>query len=279
MPIAQSFYRVLARVRHNLTAFHTGGEGIHSPYLFYLVRYLMYDRNVYYAWIDIEQMRSAMLGVPKLLHIKDFGTGCDRSCLVQHIAKNCLADRKTDELLFRLIIYLYGEDRIHDQALQHLNIVELGTSLGLTTAYLAAADSRNKVTTFEGADEVLDIAKRNWNKLNLTNITPILGNIDATLPQWIELINKDSACVRVDLVFHDANHTAAATLKYYENLRPLLHHKSIYVLDDIHYSREMEQAWEMLKARPEVTSSMDLYRVGILFFDPCYLPKNYKLRI
>jgi predicted O-methyltransferase YrrM len=152
-----------------------------------------------------------------------------------------------------------------------LEILELGTSLGVTTAYLAAADSRNRVVTLEGSGEILKVAKGLWKALKLENIEWKEGNIDDTL----------FICARekIDLAFVDANHTYEATMRYVNFLLPRMREKGIIVLDDIHYSGQMERAWQELRNDSRITTSMDLYHVGLLFFDPHYLKRNYIIRL
>jgi len=268
MRIAQVLYRFRAYLRHQLTAWNTGGEGIHSPYLFYLVRMLFYDRHSFYCWSDIEACRRQMLLSDKVVEVEDFGTGCSGSRRVAAIAARSVKPAQQAQLLFRLVQFLS-----HDKG-EPLHILELGTCLGLTTAYLALPDKRNKVVTFEGSGALLAIARKNWQALGIRNLEGVEGDIGDTLSIYARA-RKD----KVDFVFMDANHTYEATLQYYEYLRPLLHAKSIVVVDDIHADAGMYRAWRQLCAREEVTSSMDLYHYGLLFFDPHYLKRNYILRV
>ena len=264
-------YRLGAFLKHRLTSWNTGGEGIHSPYLFYIVRMLMYDRNPYYSWERIESRRTAMLHAPKLIQTQDFGTGTSSSKLVCDIAKRELEKRRNAEFLFRLVSFLGHEKG------QPLNIVELGTSLGITTAYLAMADSRNKVYTFEGSKETLEVAESNWRHLEISNIVPLLGNIDDTLYNYAR--ERTTGSSSIDFAFLDANHTEEATLRYFDILAQQAGDKSIFVFDDIHYSKGMARAWERIKQDARVTTTMDCFDFGIVFFDPHYLRRNYTLRL
>ena len=81
------------------------------------------------------------------------------------------------------------------------------------------------------------------------------------------------------MAYVDANHTYEATMRYADFLLNRLTEKGILVLDDIHYSEQMERAWSELKADPRVTTSMDLYHVGLLFVDTHYLKRHYRIRI
>jgi predicted O-methyltransferase YrrM len=141
----------------------------------------------------------------------------------------------------------------------------------VTTAYLASACSRNRVVTLEGSEAVLRVAQGVWKALRLENIAWQEGNIDDTLYIY--------AREKLDLVYLDANHTYDATMRYAAFLLPRLTEKGVLVIDDIHYSKEMERAWLALRDDPRVTTSMDLYHCGLLFVDPHYLKRNYRIRI
>ena len=261
-------FRILAWLRHQLTSWNTGGEGIHSPYLFHLVRHIISDDNRYYCWADIEERREAMLRAPKLINVRDYGSrgqGKDEKRLVCDIAKTSLESAKNGQLFFRIVNWLSHEKGAP------LRIMELGTNLGITTAYLAMPDSRNKVLTFEGSGALVELAELNWRKLGIKNIEAVQGNIDDTLNTY--------ARVETDVVYMDANHRKEPTVRYFEALLPCMGEKSVVIIDDIHHSREMEEAWELLKNYSDVTTTMDFFDFGILFFDKHYLKKHYKLRI
>ena len=172
-----------------------------------------------------------------------------------------------------------------------LHILELGTSLGITTAYMASVSSQNSVLTFEGSEAVLRVAQGVWRALRLENIQWQLGNIDDTLfniysaqrqalSRNVQRPKTDSVPQRpIDLAFIDANHTYEATKRYVDWLMPHMTGKGIIVIDDIHYSSDMERAWQELKADERVTTSMDLYHIGLIFVDPHYLKRHYRIKI
>jgi len=260
-------------LRHAVSAWNTGGEGIHSPRLFYLVRHLFYESSELYAWEAIEQRRQAMLRAPKLIHIRDFGTGQDRDELVMHIARTSLMDRKMAQLLSRLVHYMSGSEYVTGRR-RPLTIVELGTSLGITTAYLASASPNNRVVSFEGSEEIAAMAALNWGKLNLENIQQIQGAIDDTL--YIYARESEQP---VDFVLMDANHTGEATLRYLEWLLPIMDQDGIIAVDDIRYSRDMYAAWKTITRHPQVTATMDLGRMGLVFLYPQVQQRTYHLRV
>ena len=290
MELRVALYRAKSWLRHQLTAWNTGGEGVHSPYLFEWVRMVMMDKNAYYIWGEIERCREKMLRDERELEFVDYGSGklkgkngklkgengerrrvCD-------IARRSLAKRKYAQMLSRLVNWLGASHRLENGSgtaysleFRGLTIVELGTSLGVTTAYMAAMDSRNRVVTFEGCEAVANIAKENWKALNINNIECRVGEID------VEELVRDIE--HLDVAFIDANHTYEGTCKYFDVLAGKVREKSVIVVDDIHYSEEMEQAWKAICADERVTSTIDLYQMGLVFFDKHYWKRNYKMRL
>lgn len=277
MSKSTQIHSICAFFKHFFSSWNTSGEGIHSPYLFELVRFIIRDRNAYYCFADIERRREYLKACDDELDVVDFGSrgskeGTHIRRKVSFIAKNHLERPEVGQLLFRLVNWI-GE---HEK--RPLQILELGTSLGITTAYLASPDSRNNVRTYEGSGEVLKVAQGVWRALRLENISWVEGNIDDTLlPSDLSLLYNAPA--RVDIAYVDANHTYEATKRYADFLLERLNQKGVLAIDDIHYSEEMERAWSELKADPRVTTTMDLYHLGLIFVDPHYLKRHYKIRI
>ena len=271
---------------------------------------VMMDTNSYYKWEGIEACRKDMLRDSRVIYFVDYGRsrselmdatlmdngrcaiGQRRVC---DIARRSLTKRKYAEMLFRLVNWLGGgkmDAALLDAALMDngrsqselmdtsrgaekgLTIVELGTSLGVTTAYLAAADSRNKVVTFEGCEAVATIAKENWKRLNISNIECVVGELGVDSLQ----LTVDSLR-GIDVAFIDANHAYASTCEYFNVLADMTHEKSVIVVDDIHYSEEMERAWKEICGDERVTSTIDLYQMGLVFFDKHYWKRNYKMSL
>ena len=261
----------------------------------------MSDKNTYYVWDEIEEIRQEMLKDTRELEFVDYGSGGPlptspkgRSANMRRvcdIAKGSLARRKDAQLLARLVGWLgrplltppsrggIGDEASEDR--KGLTIVELGTSLGVTTAYLAAMDSRNKVVTYEGCPAVAEVARANWEKLGLNNIACVVGEITVDSLQFTvdSLQLTVDSLSGIDVAFIDANHTYEATLTYFNALASRVHEKSVVVVDDIHYNEDMEKAWKAICADERVTTTMDLYRMGLVFFDKHYWRKHYKMRI
>ena len=278
-------YRVRTWLRRYLTAWNTGGEGVHSPYLFEWVRMVMSDKHAYRIWNDIERVRAQMLTSKEVVEFVDYGSAKKLRSLendteaaysvelrdtrrVKDIAKRSLAKAKYAQMLFRLVNWLGHQLRKDDEG---LTIVELGTSLGVTTAYMAGVDARDDVYTYEGCEAVAKIARDNWKALGINNIECRIGAINGE-------ILKD--CLeRVDIAFVDANHTYEASLEYFNVLADKVHEKSVIVMDDIYHSEEMEKAWKEICEDERVTTTIDLYQMGLVFFDKHYWKRNYRMRL
>ena len=247
------FTLALKYLRYLFTAANGKGHGVHSPFVFEFITRVLNDNRRFYAFDAIEKTRTQLLSNHRLIEIQDFGAGSrvakTNTRKISDVAKGSLKPAKYSQLLFRMIDY-YGPTQI----------IELGTSLGITTAYLASANPAAKVTTFEGSSAIAQIAGHNHGLLGLSNISLIEGNFDEQLPLWLAQ-NKS-----VDFAFIDGNHAFKPTMAYFESLLAVVQDHSILVFDDIHWSEEMEAAWAQISAHPRVTLSIDLFFIGVVFF-------------
>ncbi len=236
-------YRLRAKTTH----------GTHSPFVFDMLNKAIYSPHPFYAYKKIERYRRQLLASDEQIQCTDYGAGAtDGGHQVKHvnaIAKKAVKSAKYGQLLFRLVNYF-----------QPKTILELGTSLGVTTCYLSAANSESKVITIEGCPETAAIAQKNWSDLGYKNILPQVGNFDALLPETLKDIQT------LDFVFFDGNHRKQATLDYFNLCMEKSHAKSIFVMDDIYWSEEMKEAWGIIKADARVTITIDLFFVGLVFF-------------
>lgn len=211
---------------------------------------------------SIEKLRSDLYRNKNTIHRVDFGAGSgsgkSSKKRINQIAKHSLKSKKWAALLSRMAVYFKARQ-----------IVELGTSCGITSAYLAKTNSNSKIYTFEGDPSILAIAETVFKALRIDNIEMLVGNFDNTLP---EFLNKNQ---KLDFVFIDGNHQKEPTLRYFHQLLSHLHHNSVVVFDDIHWSKEMEQAWLEIKQHPAVTLSIDLFTLGILFFKTDFKVKQH----
>lgn len=229
------------------------GHGTHSPFIFHFITQVLNDRKLYTEYDQVENLRDQLTRDNTLLTLEDLGAGSSfgktNKRTIAAIAKGSAKPQKIGQLLFRIV-----------KAYQPQTIVELGTSLGITTSYLSLGKPDARVITMEGAREVAAEAGKNFRQLGIKNIEVKQGNFDAILMPV--LAGLDS----VDLAFIDGNHRREPTERYFRDLLPKINNDSILIFDDIHWSPEMEQAWETIKAEPRVSCSVDLFFTGLVFF-------------
>ncbi|MGI4865691.1 MAG: O-methyltransferase [Janthinobacterium lividum] len=259
-------YQALSYLRYWLRS--GNAHGLHSPFVFGLYTTVICQAGEFRAFGRIEWRRHKLLRSNKSITVTDFGAGSQVAGAggtqrrISAIARHAAKPPRLAQLLFRLVNHF-----------QPATILELGTSLGLTTAYLAAADSRNQVITFEGCPNTAAVAQETFTRLRLRNIKLVEGNLDQTLPATLAGLDKP-----VDFVFFDGNHRYEPTLRYFEQCLAKAHENSVFVLDDIHWSAEMERAWEAVKSNPAVTVTVDLFYVGLVFFRKTQPRQDFWLR-
>jgi predicted O-methyltransferase YrrM len=205
----------------------------------------------YYFFLNAEILRNELLQTETKIEKIELGTGNkkNKKIKISDIAKTALKSSKEAQLMFKLVNYF-----------QPKNILEIGTSLGVTTSYIAAANSNANVVTIEGCPNTLAVAKSNFEKLRIKNITTHCGNFDEILPTVLSKFQT------LDFVFFDGNHRYQPTINYFNLCLEKVNENSVFVFDDIHWSAEMTKAWDEIKNHKQVTVTIDLFSVGLVFF-------------
>lgn len=234
-------------------AANSKGHGTHSPFVFEFITKVMNDFTKYEDYERVEVIRTRMLADNTELLIQDLGAGSaitsSNRRSVASIAKTAVKPRKFGQLLYRMVKYY-----------QPRTILELGTSLGITTSYLALANPQAKVVTIEGASTIAAKARENFAALGLTNVESIIGNFDDIL-ESVLMQNPG-----IDFVFLDGNHRQEPTERYFRQLLPHVHNDTLLIFDDIHWSKEMDNAWANIVQHEAVTCDIDLFYIGIISF-------------
>ena len=261
----QKIHQIKYFIKHLAQAHSRLGHGVHSPFVYELVEQVFNNNGEYYSFKAIEKLRVRLRNDKTIVEVEDFGAGSTQTQnnrrSISSIAKSALLGKEHAQLLFRLV-----------NRFQPKTIIELGTSLGLSSAYLASACKHAMVHTFEGSPEISKLAQNNLKHLNLKNIKLHTGPFDLELPKLLDAIDS------IDFAFIDGNHKYEPTLKYFNLLLQKSHPKSIFVFDDIYWSEGMTKAWKEIIAQPEVTVSIDLYRMGIVFFRTESPKQDFKIR-
>lgn len=249
-------------LRYYATASNSKGHGVHSPFVFNFIKFIKNDRQQYPCFSLIEQCRKKLLANSQLIEVQDFGAGSTviktKNRRIDAIAASSLKPKKFAQLFHRMV-----------KTYQPANIIELGTSFGISTAYMASAAPNAAVYSLEGAPAIAQIAQQTFDQLGIKNIQLIQGDFEKTLPNLIEQIDN------IDFAYVDGNHREAPTLDYFHQLLAKTHEHSVIIFDDIHWSEEMEKAWEIIKMHEAVTLSIDLFFIGIIFFKKEFKVKQH----
>lgn len=234
---------------------------IHSPYFYNWANTILDDNSPYPALTSIQKIRQELLRNKKKITVADYGTGKSNKRTIASIAAHSAKSHKYGALLFKMAAF----HKPH-------NMIELGTSLGLSAAYQAMARTSANFTTLEGCPQTASIAQQTFTQLKQNQIKITVGNFDQTFEKVL------SEYESVDWIFFDGNHTYKATIAYFTQALPYIHQNTIFIFDDINWSKEMQQAWLEIKGNKHVTSTIDIFTMGIVFFDAGFSKQHFTLK-
>jgi predicted O-methyltransferase YrrM len=259
------YFRVVKYLNYIILARHKRGHGIHSPFVFDLVSRVFRNKIDPVIVFSIEQVRKKMISDKKIILVKDLGSGSKvlktKFRRVSDIARYSSVSRKYGMLLSKMAAE-FGNPLI----------LELGTSLGISTMYMAFSCTDAQVCTIEGSPEIAGIAKNSFVEAGLGNINVIEASFDDVLPALTDSGEKPG------LVFIDGNHRKEPVLKYFNMIADMSGSTTVIIIDDINYSEEMAEAWKTIKLHKKVSVSLDIYRMGIVFFREGINHNDYVIR-
>ncbi|MFB6258529.1 MAG: O-methyltransferase [Flavobacteriales bacterium] len=239
-----------------------GRYRIHSPFVHELLENTLRDDSPRPAYRVIEERKNGLQKNRDRISVKDMGAGSKWSKKekrrIRDIATCSGVDKRYGRLLYRLA-----------ERFAPSHAVELGSSLGIGTLYLAGG-CKGSVHSIEGCPNSAAIARESIEQSGFGNATILQGDLQEELPPLLEQLPW------IDLMRIDGDHRGSALLHYFERGMEKAHNDTLFILDDIHWSPDMEKAWETLKKDPRVTLTLDLYRMGLLFLrkeqkDPIHL--------
>ena len=244
------------QVKHFIHHFFTAkrkGHGIHSPFAYRLCEEVFYNTNSFYDFEALKNIRAGLLNDSTVLHVEDFGAGSKtftgNTRKIKDIAEKGISPVKQSEIIYKLINFLNCRQ-----------CIELGTSIGINTLYLAKGNKHTHVTTIEGSKSIFEFAKALAQRNNTHNIDFIHAKFDDALPALLNSMPPP------DLLYIDGNHTCEATMKYFNMALKHKHNNSVFIFDDIYWSPGMTKAWEEIKQHHSVTLSIDAFYFGLVFF-------------
>ncbi|MDZ7879478.1 MAG: class I SAM-dependent methyltransferase [Saprospiraceae bacterium] len=258
---------------------------VHSPFVFEFVQNVLEDDRAFYVFHETDILRGELLASKESIEVEDFGAGSvvdglKKTRKIRSIAGSALSPAFQCQWLFKTI-----------ELYKPLTVIELGTSLGISTLHLAeGAPRRAKIMTLEGSPEIAKAARRNFDwfydtfrKTGLRHNDPsllnfdkyadnfstefekhkieiVVGKFDETLPKVLSAIDV------LNFAFIDGNHQRLPTIDYFEQCLTKANDQTVLIFDDIHWSEDMEAAWGAIKGHPRVRLSIDLFWCGIVFF-------------
>jgi predicted O-methyltransferase YrrM len=259
------FFRVTGYLKYLTFSRNRKGHGIHSPFVFDLVSRVFRNKNDPGGLSVIENIRRELKKDKRIIELNDLGAGSgnegDKFRKVSDIAVTSSVPEKYGIFLSNMAFEFAGT-----------MIVEFGTSFGISAMYMAFNCSGASLFTMEGSPAVAVIAKDNFRKAGLTNIKVLTGSFEEKLPEII------SMGISPGLVYIDGDHRKKPLLEYFEQIVKIADAKTVVIIDDINYSIEMHEAWCLIRKHEKVSFTIDIYRMGIVFFRSGTGRNSYMIR-
>jgi predicted O-methyltransferase YrrM len=259
------FFRIFNYLNYILVSLNRKGHGIHSPFVFDIVNRVFRNKSVDPVVNTIENIRKKLRDDKRIIDVRDFGTGSNGQGnnlrRVSEIARDSPVPEKYGKFLANMAAE-YGRPMV----------IEFGTSFGVSTMYMASSVSETPVFSMEGCPAIAGIAESNFRESGLRNITLKVGSFEESIPEIVRM------GITPGLVFIDGNHRKKPLLGYFEKMAEISGNDTVIIIDDINYSSEMKEAWNEIRHFGLVTLTIDLYRMGIVYFRKGISRNNYIIR-
>jgi predicted O-methyltransferase YrrM len=249
------FFRTKEYLLYLIFSGYRKGHGIHSPFIYDIVSRVFRNKTDEAVVSKIESIRKELFRDKRMILVNDLGAGSvtvrqkERSRRVSDIARHSPVPGRYGVFLSNLARE-FGSS----------GIIELGTSLGISSMYMALSGTDGIVNTIEGCPETARIAEESFRKAGIRNIALHCGSFDDCLPA---VLGSSSA---PGMVFIDGNHRKEPVMKYFEMIAQKSSGNTVVVIDDIYHSPEMKDAWQSIKSHKKVSVTIDVFRMGIVFF-------------
>ena len=250
-------------ILYRCTAKPTTGHGIHSPMVYDFTRTVLGNHNNLDTPNEVNWFRDWHMDSQISLAPSDYGASSrnmKKSEKLDILIRNSSVSPKAGAMLNRLAKWANAK-----------HILELGTSVGISTMYLASANPNSTVVTLEGDWQRVEFATNSFDLFNFKNIKLIEGDFDQGLKQAFDILPT------LDIVFFDGNHKAEPTLRYFKQCLKHINENSIFIFDDIRWSHEMYKAWKVVSKHKSVSISIDLFQMGIVFFRKGIIKQHFKI--
>ncbi|WP_299129981.1 class I SAM-dependent methyltransferase [uncultured Winogradskyella sp.] len=242
----------------------TNQHGVHSPFVYNFVTKCLYQKENYLAYQKLKDYRRALKASTVILKITDLGEGSktlgSKMRKVSRMVQISSSSKKEAKLLFRVANYF-----------KFNSILELGTSLGLGTYAFSLVNKNSKITTIEGCTNTSNFAEIQLKNLKANNVTCLNKDFKTAI---LELSQT-----QLDCIYFDGHHNKEATIQYFEGLLPKANNTSVFIFDDIYWSKGMTEAWQHIKNHSKVTVTVDCFHLGFVFFRKEQAKEHFKIRL
>lgn len=226
---------------------------VHSPYVADFLEHTYGDDRWFYVFSTAETLRKRLLQDRRKLSVIDLGAGSaifdSNQRRLSDVVRHTAISPALGRLLFRIVCW-------HKPA----TLLELGASVGISAIYQASAALEAAMITIEGDPALAQLTRDHLKEAGLKQVKVVEGDFQVALPNALQVIKK------LDYLYLDGDHRGDRTLAYFNQCMAFAHEGSLFVFADIHWSPDMEQAWETMRMDPRVTISIDLFDFGLLFF-------------
>ncbi|MCU0408197.1 MAG: class I SAM-dependent methyltransferase [Bacteroidales bacterium] len=259
-----NFYAISRYLVYRTLSGHSRGHGIHSPFVFRLVSSVFRNKTAASIVCKVENARKRMLNDRRWIEVTDLGSGSGG----RKYGRRRISDiARTSPVTAR-----YGR-LLSAMAAEFGNgyIVEMGTSAGISTMYMALCEKPCSILTIEGSEEIARVAAENFSNAGIANISIAAGSFEEYLPAAL-------AKAVPGLVFIDGDHRPERLLAYFDLIAKEAGNETVVIIDDIHMNAEMGRAWKEIGMREDVTVTVDIFRMGLVFFRKEVTKGNYVVR-
>lgn len=225
------------------------GYSIHSPFVYNLITTVVRERDAYYCYDEVDKLLRTL-----------YASYQKKSDFV--ICRRILSAKKQTKyarFLFRLVNYL-----------QPCNVLELGPSIGLNTLYMALPYADTNCTLITSEPDMLLLADRLLKGYEVDNVTLREEAWSLALDRYLQ------ANTSIDLIYCILAPSFSLE-EIYDKCKHSMHAQSVFVVQGIRANEKNRQAWETIKRDKDVIVSIDMYSMGILFYDQTLTPKDYTL--
>jgi predicted O-methyltransferase YrrM len=210
------------------------------------------DKDIFYK---IEKSRYTLLKSKININLKGYGNGSfyyrnDDNIMLSKVVKHSSITPKYGRFLYNIV-------RNYNPS----TIIELGTSTGISTQYLAFACIYGSVISVEGEKILANIANETIKKNGLKNVEIINKTFKEALPELMSSSNYPL------LIFIDGDHNYEATKNYFRIIENMAKDKILIIIDDIYYNKGIEKAWEEIILSDSVIMYRIFFKMGIILIN------------